>query len=64
MVGGGVALVLLDSLPEREGVTVHRLPTHFARASTWLMWRKGMLGANLKGWIGLLAAQSGERAVE
>ncbi len=65
--GGGVALVplaMLDSLPGREGVTVHRLPGHFARASTWLMWRKGMVGANLKAWIGLLPAQSGEKVLD
>jgi hypothetical protein len=23
----------------------------FARATTWLMWRKGMVGANLNAWI-------------
>jgi hypothetical protein len=25
----------------------------FASATTWLMWRKGMMGANLNAWIEL-----------
>lgn len=37
-----------------ESVAVHALAEPFARASTWLVWRKGMVGANLKAWIGLL----------
>ncbi len=55
--GGGVALMpvsMLQSLPGRESVAVHALAEPFARASTWLVWRKGMVGANLKAWIGLL----------
>ncbi|HEJ5340837.1 TPA: LysR family transcriptional regulator [Pseudomonas aeruginosa] len=55
--GGGVALMpvsMLQSLPGRESVAVHALAEPFARANTWLVWRKGMVGANLKAWIGLL----------
>jgi len=54
--GSGVALMpqsMLDSLPGREGVAVHALAEPFARASTWLMWRRGMVGANLNAWIEL-----------
>ncbi|MGV8422461.1 LysR substrate-binding domain-containing protein, partial [Pseudomonas aeruginosa] len=46
--GGGVALMpvsMLQSLPGRESVAVHALAEPFARASTWLVWRKGMVGA-------------------
>lgn len=49
--GGGVALMpvsMLQSLPGRESVAVHALAEPFARANTWLVWRKGMVGANLK----------------
>ncbi|WP_137804502.1 LysR family transcriptional regulator [Pseudomonas sp. G(2018)] len=52
--GSGVALMsesMLASLPGRESVTVHPLPEPFATATTWLMWRKGMAGANLNAWI-------------
>ncbi len=54
--GSGVALMaqsMLDSLPGRESVAVHALAEPFARATTWLMWRKGMVGANLNAWIEL-----------
>ncbi|WP_263144343.1 LysR family transcriptional regulator [Pseudomonas sp. RIT-PI-AD] len=54
--GSGVALMpasMLDSLPGREAVARHRLAAPFDRATTWLMWRKGMLGANLRAWIDL-----------
>jgi DNA-binding transcriptional LysR family regulator len=52
--GSGVALMsesMLASLPGRESVAVHPLAEPFASATTWLMWRKGMLGANLNAWI-------------
>ena len=52
--GSGVALMsesMLASLPGRESVAVHPLPEAFASATTWLMWRKGMVGANLNAWI-------------
>jgi DNA-binding transcriptional LysR family regulator len=52
--GSGVALMsesMLASLPGRESVAVHPLPEPFASATTWLMWRKGMVGANLNAWI-------------
>jgi DNA-binding transcriptional LysR family regulator len=52
--GSGVALMsesMLASLPGRESVAVHPLAEPFARATTWLMWRKGMVGANLNAWI-------------
>ncbi|MDD2051366.1 LysR substrate-binding domain-containing protein [Pseudomonas putida] len=52
--GAGVALMaesMLASLPGRESVAVHTLAEPFARATTWLMWRKGMVGANLNAWI-------------
>ena len=42
--GGGVALMpvsMLQSLPGRESVAVHALAEPFARANTWLVWRKG-----------------------
>ena len=54
--GSGVALMsesMLASLPGRESVTVHPLAEPFAGATTWLMWRKGMVGANLTAWIQL-----------
>ncbi|WP_210643386.1 LysR family transcriptional regulator [Pseudomonas sp. Tri1] len=54
--GSGVALMsesMLASLPGRERVTAHPLAEPFASATTWLMWRKGMVGANLNAWIEL-----------
>ncbi|CAI8701381.1 Uncharacterized HTH-type transcriptional regulator YneJ [Pseudomonas chlororaphis] len=57
--GSGVALMsesMLASLPGRESVAVHPLTEPFASATTWLMWRKGMLGANLNAWIELQQA--------
>jgi len=57
--GSGVALMsesMLASLPGRESVAVHPLAEPFASATTWLMWRKGMLGANLNAWIELQQA--------
>ncbi len=56
--GSGVALMsesMLASLPGRERVAVHPLVEPFASATTWLMWRKGMVGANLNAWIGATA---------
>ncbi len=44
---------MLNSLPGKDSVSVHPLTGHFATATTWLMWRKGMLGANLNAWIDL-----------
>src|SRR5690606_41403210 len=52
--GSGVARMsesMLASLPGRESVAVHPLAEPFATATTWLMWRKGMVGANLNAWI-------------
>ncbi|WP_405122125.1 LysR substrate-binding domain-containing protein [Pseudomonas sp. M20] len=52
--GSGVALMsesMLASLPGRDSVAAHPLAEPFAGATTWLMWRKGMLGANLNAWI-------------
>ncbi|MBA1377668.1 putrescine utilization regulator PtrR [Pseudomonas brassicacearum] len=54
--GSGVALMsesMLASLPGRERVRVHPLAEPFASATTWLMWRKGMVGANLNAWVEL-----------
>ncbi|XVN20791.1 LysR substrate-binding domain-containing protein [Pseudomonas corrugata] len=54
--GSGVALLsesMLTSMPGRERVAVHPLAEPFASATTWLMWRKGMVGANLNAWIEL-----------
>lgn len=54
--GGGVALMsrsMLDSMPGRVSVSVYPLAAPFDRTTTWLMWRKGMLGANLQAWINL-----------
>ncbi|NNJ16848.1 LysR family transcriptional regulator [Pseudomonas putida CSV86] len=54
--GSGVALMsqsMLDSLPGRENVAVHRLQTPFDQATTWLVWRRGMRGANLDAWVNL-----------
>lgn len=59
--GSGVALMpasMLASLPGRESVGVHPLKQPFATATTWLMWRKGMLGANLNAWIELQQTSS------
>lgn len=58
--GSGVALMsqsMLDSLPGRENVAAHRLQTPFDQATTWLVWRRGMRGANLDAWIDLQQAQ-------
>jgi hypothetical protein len=44
---------MLDSLPGKDSVSIHPLAEPFASATTWLMWRKGMLGANLNAWIDL-----------
>ncbi|AZE03720.1 putrescine utilization regulator PtrR [Pseudomonas chlororaphis] len=64
--GSGVALMsesMLASLPGRESVAAHPLAEPFASATTWLMWRKGMLGANLNAWIELQqASQTDQRA--
>ncbi|MEX5361734.1 LysR substrate-binding domain-containing protein [Pseudomonas guariconensis] len=52
--GAGVALMaqsMLDTLPCRDQVQAHRLQAPFDHAVTWLMWRQGMLGANLQAWI-------------
>ena len=52
--GSGVALMsqaMLASLPGRESVAVHPLAEPFASATTWLMCRKCMVGANLNSWI-------------
>ena len=54
--GSGVALMsqsMLDSLPGRENVAAHRLQTPFDQATTWLVWRRGMRGANLDAWVNL-----------
>lgn len=52
--GSGVALMsesMLASLPGRDSVAMHPLAEPFVGATTWLMWRKGMVGANLNAWI-------------
>ncbi|WP_438308243.1 putrescine utilization regulator PtrR [Pseudomonas guariconensis] len=52
--GAGVAMMaqsMLDTLPGRDQVQAHRLQAPFDHAVTWLMWRQGMLGANLQAWI-------------
>jgi hypothetical protein len=49
---------MLASLPGRENVRIHPLKQPFASATTWLMWRKGMTGANLNAWIELQQAHS------
>nr|WP_232374353.1 LysR family transcriptional regulator [Pseudomonas chlororaphis] len=62
--GSGVALMaesMLASLPGRESVAVHPLAEPFASATTWLMWRRGMLGANLNAWIELQQASQTDR---
>ncbi|PSL95230.1 MULTISPECIES: LysR family transcriptional regulator [unclassified Pseudomonas] len=61
--GSGVALMsesMLESLPGKDSVSVHPLTGPFATATTWLMWRKGMLGANLNAWIDLQQAGKAE----
>lgn len=58
--GSGVALMpesMLASLPGRESVRAHPLQPPFDSATTWLMWRKGMMGANLNAWIELQHTQ-------
>lgn len=58
--GSGVALMpesMLASLPWRESVRAHPLQPPFDSATTWLMWRKGMMGANLNAWIELQHTQ-------
>ncbi|MBM7059471.1 LysR family transcriptional regulator [Pseudomonas sp. UL073] len=57
--GGGVALMsrsMLDSLPGRESVAAYTLAPPFNSTTTWLMWRKGRFGANLRAWIDLQSA--------
>ncbi|MND85328.1 hypothetical protein D3C81_773920 [compost metagenome] len=54
----------LDSLPGRERVAVHRLQAPFDQATTWLMWRKGMRGANLSAWIDLQQGETVAQATE
>ena len=44
---------MLDSLPGRENVAAHRLQSPFDQATTWLVWRRGMRGANLDAWVNL-----------
>ncbi len=44
---------MLDSLPGRERVQRHPIQARFAQATTWLMWRKGREGANLRSWLEL-----------
>ncbi|MBW0238027.1 hypothetical protein AWM69_18940 [Pseudomonas sp. D1HM] len=44
-------------MPGRENVGVHALQQPFSQATTWLMWRKGMMDANLNAWIELQQAQ-------
>lgn len=64
--GSGVALMsqsMLDSLPGRENVAVHRLQTPFDQATTWLVWRRGMRGANLDAWVNLQEASREEPSV-
>ncbi|KIU44380.1 LysR family transcriptional regulator [Pseudomonas putida] len=61
--GAGVALMatsMLESLPGRERVTVHPLQSPFDQTTTWLMWRKGMCGANLSAWIAVQEAVKGQ----
>lgn len=58
--GSGVALMpasMLASLPGRENARVHPLQQPFSNATTWLMWRKGRVGANLNAWIELQQAR-------
>ncbi|QVM90047.1 LysR family transcriptional regulator [Pseudomonas entomophila] len=62
--GAGVALMaqsMLDSLPGRDRVRVHRLQAPFDHAVTWLMWRQGMRGANLQAWIDLQQSETIDR---
>jgi DNA-binding transcriptional LysR family regulator len=64
--GGGVAMMsrsMLDSMPGREGVDVHALAAPFDTSSTWLMWRKDMLGPNLRAWVALQESASALTAV-
>ena len=59
--GAGVAMMaqsMLDSLPGRDRVRVHRLQAPFDQAVTWLMWRQGMRGANLQAWIDLQQSET------
>jgi len=63
--GGGVAMMsrsMLDSMPGREGVDVHSLAAPFDTSSTWLMWRKDMLGPNLRAWVALQEGASAPSA--
>ncbi|WP_236180761.1 putrescine utilization regulator PtrR [Pseudomonas mosselii] len=65
--GAGVALMaqsMLDSLPGREQVRVHRLQAPFDQAMTWLMWRQGKRGANLQAWIDLQQSETIDRPSE
>lgn len=62
--GAGVALMaqsMLDTLPGRDQVQAHRLQAPFDHAVTWLMWRQGMLGANLQAWIDVQQGETIDR---
>ncbi|SPO67972.1 protein of unknown function [Pseudomonas sp. JV241A] len=45
-------------------MAVHRLQAPFDQATTWLMWRKGMRGANLSAWIDLQQGETVAQATE
>ena len=55
--GYGQAYGSVASLPGRENARVHPLQQPFSNATTWLMWRKGRVGANLNAWIELQQAR-------
>lgn len=64
--GAGVALIpksMLESLPGWESVLVHELESPFDSATTWLMWRRGRVGANLSAWIEVQRAADGQPLV-
>jgi DNA-binding transcriptional LysR family regulator len=64
--GAGVALIpqsMLETLPGRENVLVHPLAAPFDKATTWLMWRRGRVGANLNAWIDVQRSAQGQPLV-
>ncbi|TKI05815.1 putrescine utilization regulator PtrR [Martelella alba] len=49
--GAGVAmlpLAVLDQLPGRDEVSVHRLPAETANTATWLIWRRDAFSPNVQ----------------
>ncbi|PIJ51738.1 LysR family transcriptional regulator [Erwinia sp. OLTSP20] len=59
--GSGLALMprsMLESMPGSHSVTAWSLSQHYRYLDTWLIWRQGMQGANLREFITMTQAQA------